>query len=510
MDSIRNRLRPAVVAALLIAAAGGSAAVFAATPSEPIRARLHTLEAPCTKAVGLVDLAATKVPRVESGASATDADRAKTYIDAARRANGSCPGKLTGREQQLLEQGALVDKTYWLHLGQIHFANAAVLSSLDVQRSLILRDAGRPHGATSFAGLDTALGRCKNTSDLEARLRDLCARQLSYNKRTESGNPATDPNNPCSVATGLANAAGLALRADPEAAFEKAHAGLEQNKRCQNAPGDARNINQAYLMSWRAAADLALNIPLGLDDDIARDPNDRSPFAVANRTLRACATRSGDDRVLDATVAQNCSKQLDANLGFEKKYQDVENQPPCAGRSDCQPLPPTPFDSAAFQVRPEPQFWARPANNEHDPFAIELVRGDSGWQGVDSQSVRSGTQPWILFAAVRTWPEFTAIFDPATTPATVKAAYFKTKMLVVVVQRSPRQRCKFDSTNAYSVPGGTGRVVPAIRVEYRYRCEPPTLSGQPALASIVEVTPVNNQASVTFVENGVPLTTVRY
>jgi hypothetical protein len=510
MDSIRNRLRPALVAALLIAAAGGSAAVFAATPSEPINARLHTLEAPCAKAVGLVDLAATKVPRVESGALATVAEHAKTYIDAARRANGSCPGKLTGREQQLLEQRALVDKTYWQHLQQIRFANAAVLSSLDVQRNLILRDAGRSHGGTSFAGLDSALESCKMARDLESRLRGLCARQLSYNQRTQSGTTAPDPNDPCSVATGLANAAGLSLRADPETAFEKAHAGLKQNKHCKSAPGDAHNINQAYLMSWSAAADLALNIPLGLDDDIARDPNDRSPFAVANRTLRACASRSGDDRVLDATVAQNCGKQLETNVGFEKKYQAVENQPPCEGRSDCVPLPPTAFDSAAFQVRPEPLFWARPATNEHDPFAVELVRGDSGWQRVDSQSVRSGTQPWILFAAVRTWPEFTAIFDPATTPATVKAAYFKTKMLIVVVQRSPRQRCKFESINAYSVPGGTGRVVPAIRVEYRYRCEPPGLSGQPALASIVEVTPPNNQASVTFVENGVPLTTVRY
>ena len=508
MDSIRIRLRPAVVAALLIAAAaGGSAAVFAATPSDPILARLHTLEAPCVKAVGLVDVAASKVPRVEAGASADIAYHAKRYIDTARRANDRCPGTLTGREKQLLDQGALVDRTYWDYLKQINYADTAVLRSLDVQRNLILGAAGRPHGSTSFAGLDKSLQDCKDRRDLQTRLHELCARQLTYNKNTEHGNATPDPGNPCFAATSFADAAGAALQAQPESAFDKAYQVLVQNKHCYNGPSYARNINQAYLLSWRAAADLALNIPLGLDDDVARV----SPFPVANRTLRECAARSGDYRVLDASVAQNCGKQLESNVGFEKKYQDVENQPPCGGQPDCRALPPTPLDAAAFQVRPEPGFSAQPATNESNPFAVEFVRGPTGWQRVESQSVRSGTQPWILFAAVRTWPEFTAIFDPATTPSTIKADYFKKKMLIVVIQRSPLQRCRFASTSAYSVPlpGGTDRVTPAIRVEYRYGCDAPGPTGQPALANIIEITPVNNQASVTFVENGVPLTTVR-
>jgi hypothetical protein len=511
MDSIRIRLRPAVVAAVLIAAAaGGSAAVFAATPSDPILARLHALEAPCNTAVGLVDVAASKVPRVEAGASA-DLDLAKKSIDAARRANDRCPGTLTGREQQLLAQGALVDKTYWERLTEIRFANDAILRSLDVQRNLILGAAGKPHGATSFARLDASLQHCIERRDLQGRLHDLCARQLTYNKNTEHGNATPDPSNPCFAATNLANAAGASLQADPESAFEKAHQGLEQNKHCYTAPAYARSINQAYLMSWIAAADLALNIQLGGDPDL-RDPGGRSPFAVANRTLRECAAHSGDYRVLDATVVADCGKQLVFNGGFEKKYQDVENQPPCQGRTDCVDLPQTTFDSAAFQVRPEPQFLAQKANNESNPFAVEFVRGATGWKQVESQSVRSGSQPWILFAAVRTWPEFITIFDPATTPSTVKADYFKTKMLIVAVQRSPRQSCAFDPANpskVFSVPGDRPGVVPAVRVEYHYRCDAPVRNGEPPLVSIVGVTPTDNKASVTFVENGVPLTTLR-
>jgi hypothetical protein len=520
MDSIRNRLRLAFAGALLIAAsAGGSAAVSAATPPDSVLARLHALEAPCDKALDYVHQASSALPRSETGASAASAYRTKELIKRARAANAGCPGKLHGREQELLEQGALVDKNYWKSLLDMRVANEAVLSSLDIQANLILQAAGRPHGGTSFASVDRQLAGCRDNTALQRRVRDLCTWQLADNRQTEHGSAAPDPRSPCTGATGLADDAGRALRTDPESSYAKAHDGLEENKRC-TVRKDVHDINQAYLLSWKGAADLLLDVPVRGDEDIARDPSDptnASPFALSNHELRSCRDRGGYDRILGPDVSKHCGEQLATNDRLEKQFQNVEVPPSSLAQPDWKVLTTTPVDPAVYTVRPESQFdWTKPATGEAEKFSVELVRDGTVWRDPGSQNVRSTQQPWVLFGAIRSWPEFTAMFDPLAPPAPVTADFFKTKMLVVAVQRKPRQRCTLDPIAAYSVPGTTGVVVPALRIYYRYRCAGPSrvvagqpnYAGEPAVTSILAL-PRNNNGSVTFLENGASITTVR-
>lgn len=508
MDSIRFRLQLAVVSALLIlGAAGGSTAASAATPSDTILARLHAIEAPCDKAVQLVD-EATKLPRVESGATADSAYRAKRFVQSGRRQNQLCPGALTGHEQQLLKQGALVDRAYWKSLLETKLANEAVLSSVDIQANLILQLLHKPfQGDTRFTAVDPKLAACQNNRGLLQRVRDICKWQLIDNRQTEHPSGAPDAHNPCTRATSLADQAGKALGGDVESAHDNAHLGLDADKRC-NAR-DAHDINEAYLLSWKAASDVLLNIPLQNDADIVRDPGNASPFAVSNRELDACRDRTGYDRGVGADIAKQCGTQRAFNAQFERQYRDSEQPPPPPTGS--QPLTPTPIDSAGFAVRAQYDWTQKaPGPGEAERFSVERVRQGPAWVDAGTQDVRSGRQPWVLFSVIRTWPEFTDMFEPVASSAPVTPDFFKTKMLIVAVQRSPRQRCTLDPVSAYSVPGTTALVVPALLVSYHYVCGElaPVVPGEPAVTSILAL-PRNNNGSVSFLENGASLANVR-
>lgn len=514
MDTFRDRLSLAVASYVLAAALlAGSTVVSAATPSDEIQARLHSLQAPCDKAVASVRAASDALPRREAGASASSAYHAKELIRRARDANAQCPGQLTGHEQQLLTQHALVDQAYLRSLYQTHDANALVLTSLDIQANVILRDAGAPSaGTTSFTSADRQLASCRDNTRLEPRLREICKWQLADNVQTEQRTGASDPRGACTRATKFADEAGRALPGDIESAYDKAHDGLEENKRC-TARQDVHDVNQAYLLSWKGAADLQLDIPVKDDTDIVRDPREpgnASPFALSNRELRACHDRTGSDRGLTAEVADQCAKQLETNARLETEYKNVEVPPASLAQPGWQLLTPTAVDPAAYAVRPESQFdWTKPVSGENEKFSVELVRDGALWRDPGSAAVRATTQPWVLFGAIRTWPEFNAMFaaNGASTPVT--ADFFKTQMLVVAVQRKPRQHCRFDSVDAYSVPGTTTTVVPALRIYYRYRCDRPSriaagqpgYGGEPAVSSILAL-PRNASGSVTFLENG--------
>ena len=324
-----------------------------------------------------------------------------------------------------------------------------------------------------------------------------------------------DPRNPCTHATSLADEAGQSIADRPRMAYEKAHDGLQENKRC-TARRDVHDINEAYLLSWKAAADLFLDIPVQGDEDVTRirairttRRRSRSRTTSCGRAATAAATTARWGPTCRSTAATS-SRRTNARQTVSERGNPASE----LGAARLAALPPTPFDPAAFALRPESQFdWTKPVTGETDIFSRELVRDGSAWRDPGSQSVRSGSKPWVLFGVIRSWPEFTAMFDQAGSPAAVTQDFFKTKMLVVAIQRKPRQRCA--RRPGLRVLGARHDRRPSCR-----RCESTTgtaahrpgaagYAAEPAVTSILSLSR-NNNGSVTFLENGASVTTVRY
>ena len=99
-----------------------------------------------------------------------------------------------------------------------------------------------------------------------------------------------------------------------EKAYARASAGLDANKNCTQHP-QMRDLNNAYLLTWRAVADRYLDVPFSTD--AALGSNAADPFAVPNGLFRQCQTPAAG---FPAAIKTDCGTQLASNQRFLADY----------------------------------------------------------------------------------------------------------------------------------------------------------------------------------------------
>ncbi|HEY6237481.1 MAG TPA: hypothetical protein VIW69_20445, partial [Candidatus Elarobacter sp.] len=158
---------------------------------------------------------------------------------------------------------------------QMYQVNKAFLLSLKAQAQTVRGDAG---AAATYAAANRELSACAASGKLSGGVQANCKTQLANNRASQQTG-AADTNNPCEVALKAANDAGEALKPKDYANFERAYLraadGIAANKNCTRSP-QMRDVNSAYLLTWKAVADRYLDVPYNTDRDFA---NPADPFA---------------------------------------------------------------------------------------------------------------------------------------------------------------------------------------------------------------------------------------
>jgi hypothetical protein len=467
-------------ALFLAAGAAGSAPVLAA--DDPL-VQLHS---PCHQA--LVEETRAAGHLKSQSATPNDAVRTLAAVDAGLEWNQKACGTIAGRSVQ--------DNTV---RRQMHDVNEAFLLSLRGQAQTVL---GRP-AAPTYAQANRELDACAASTRLPANVRADCRMQIADNRATQrqGGGGTSDY---CQLALVAANDAGGALRTKDYASFERAYQrasdGLTANKSCTRS-AQMRDVNNAYLLSWKAVADRYLDVPFRNDRDIA---NPADPFAAPNDTFRKCAAWGPPFPV---QARADCAAQLATNQRF---LTDYAAQAPLSPGQTAQPLNWQPID-AAFALRPDFVWDAPCKNNENMRCADEEVRDGSGSNGWGSAPSGVATQlddqrERVLFATMRNCDDLRRLFS--TLPPQFACDAFKSSIVLVAAQRKPHQQCDMavDRVVSVSSPATANPPRDAVRVNYSLNCAPPVAGSSGAVVTKVVTIPRSNGngefATVTFEELG--------
>ncbi len=423
-------------------------------------------------------------------ATQDDARRTLAAVAAGIDWNNHACGTLAGRYP---EDNAVRD--------QMYLVNNAFLLSLRGQAQTVL---GTDATAT-YTQANAQLQKCATSaSKLPATVRANCKAQIAANNASAhpAAMAATDP---CSVALQAANDAGGALKAKDYASFEKAYArasaGLDANKSCTQHP-QMRDLNAAYLLTWRTVADRYLDVPFSADPVIP--PNAADPFAVPNGLFRQCETAAAG---FPAAVKTDCGTQLASNQRF---LADYATQPTPATGQTMQPLSFTPIDWP-YALRPD-FVWDAPCHNsENARCADEEVRdgsGPNGWGPVPAGQATplDGDKERVLFATIRNCDDLHRLFSGQPPQFTCDA--FKSNILLVTAQHKPDQQCgmTIDGVSSISTAAGTNPPRDAVLLNYTLTCAPP-VSGSAGSTVVKAVSiPRSNAhgefANVTFNQSG--------
>lgn len=469
-------------ALFLAAGAAGSAPVLAA--DDP----LVQLHAPCHQALFEEMRAAGHLK--SRNATPSDAMQTLAAVDTGLEWNQKACGTIAGRS---VEDNAVRK--------QMHDVNEAFLLSLRGQAQTVL---GRP-AAPTYAQANRELDACAASPKLSQRVRASCQMQIAYNRSTQrQGGGGTT--NYCQLALVAANDAGNALRTKDYASFERAYQrasdGLSANKSC-TGPRSAQmhDVNNAYLLSWKAIADRYLDVPFRNDRDIA-NPSD--PFGPANDTFRKC---TGWGPPFPVQARQDCASQLATNQRF---LTDYAAQSPLSPGQTATPLNWQAVDGA-FALRPDFVWDAACKNTENLRCADEEVRDGSGANGWGSAPNGVATQlddqrERVLFATIRNCDDLHRLFS--SQPPQLSCDAFKSNIVLVAAQRKPHQQCEMvvDRVVSVSSPGSANIARDAVRVNYSLACQPPVPGSSGPLATKVFTIPRTNAngefATVTFEELG--------
>lgn len=466
----RTRRTVQALAAALFFVNGAVSATPVAAANDPSMARLH---APCRTALADEQKASR---RLKSGTtSPDDARKALDDVAAGLNWNEKACGAIAGRTSAQNDVR-----------GEMYLVNKAFLLSLKGEAEQVL---GRPAAARSFAQARPLLQRCMTWSKIPQDVHRSCATQIANNDSTQRPVTSTpDPTDPCYVAVAAANDTGTLLKAKDTASFEQAYRrasdGLAANATCRSHP-QMQLVNDAYLRSYKIIADRNLNIPLSADPDIA---NAAAPFTAANAELTTCAGWAGS---VPDNAASNCRLLLASNNDFAKTYAEQD------ARSAAPALPTLAWP---YAIRSTFVWDAPGSNSERQVFADEEVRGAGGWSpAARGQEMRLADRgDWVLFAAIRNWEDLHTMFDFPAGGEPVGRDFFRTKMLLVAVQRKPNQQCDI-RVNSVNQIAREANVTPAVRVDYTLVCQPPGTAAN----TIVKVIPADKtNGQVSFVEDG--------
>jgi hypothetical protein len=383
---------------------------------------------------------------------------------------------------------------------QMYQVNKAFLLSLRGQAQSVL---GQPAAAATYAQANTELNACISAgSKLPAGVRANCATQLANNRASGSAGGTAATNDPCQVALQAANDAGDALKPKDYASFEKAYLraadGIAANKNCARSP-QMRDVNNAYLLSWKTVADRYLDVPLNTDRDLGTG----DPFAVPNDLLRKCGTW-GPPFPLQART--DCTAQLASNLRF---LIDYSTQPPALPGQTIQPLS---WQQIEWPYSLRPDFvWDAPCKNtENARCADEEVRdgsGPNGWGPVPPGTAipLEGDRERVLFATIRNCDDLHRLFTGQ--PPQITCDFFKTNIVLVVAQHKPHQQCGMtvDSVRSVGTPATSNPARDAVRLGYTLNCTAPVGSSGSTAMKVVSIPSSNANgsfANVTFVQSG--------
>jgi hypothetical protein len=473
-----------VLASALFLATGAACAIPVSAAEDDFLIRAH---APCHTALVEQQKAWNRLKTERN----SDADALKT-LDQVRAGldwNEKACGKLANRSVQ---ENDVRRKMY--------VANEAFLLSLQGGAERIL---GRSSAAASFDKARPLLQECTHWTGVSRDVRANCARQISYNDETLRVGRA-DTGDKCRIALQAANDAGRLLAANDTASLDSAYRsivdGLAANQSC-TSDRDMRDVNQAYLLSYKVTADRALNVPFSRDRDIA-NPND--PFGVPNRILNTCqnwpATKPDN-------AAANCRRLLTMNMG-QTATTRPSYVPPGAT--------PMHFDEVAPfapPVRLDPGFvWdQRCKNQENKTCADERIHngvGASGWQDAPpgvATPLDDDRAERVLFATIRTPEDLGRLFAFGGQAPPLPSDFFRNKILLVAAQHKPLQQCTMsigpDGVKSVAVTGAA----PAVRVYYTLECDPPGPGPGNTVVKMISIDARNSAGAfgdVTFIENG--------
>ena len=469
------------LALLLAAGAAGSGAAVAA--DDPNLVQLHS---PCHWALILETGAANLL----QGPNATAAVARRTLEEVTRAEiwNNKACGAIASR----------TPKENAEHL-QMHAVNAAFLQSLRAQADTVLHSRFE---ARDYALATKELEACVASATLPQNVKGDCQKQLEYNAATRSQSMPAG-NDPCQVAVAAANDAGSALKPKDYANFERAYLratdGLAVNRTCKR--DTMRDVNNAYLLTWKTVADRYLDIPFANDSDI---PNADKPFGAPNDLLGKCSSWG---LPFPEAAKRDCKAQLLANQLFLTDYAAPTALTP--GQT-ARALAAQPVDWP-YALRSD-FIWDGPCkNSENKACAHEEVRDGSGQNGwglapsfvatpLDDQKER------VLFATIRNCDDLHRLFSGQ--PPQIGCDFFKSNILLVAAQRKPHQQCDMTVNNVQSISSPATEFTPrdAVRVEYALKCAPPVPGSSGNIVTrVVSIPPGNTNgpfASVTFVEQG--------
>lgn len=476
-----------LVSALVVAAAAARSGPVAAA-DDPQMIRYHS---PCHTA--LVEERRASDRLKNPSATREDARRTLNMVAAGMDWNNHACRTMAGRSP---EDNAVRD--------QMYLVNDAFLLSLRGQAQTVL---GEDASAT-YARANAQLQKCMTSPKLSVAVRSNCRAQIADNNAT-SHPAAMAATEPCQMALDAANDAGNALKAKDYASFEKAYArasaGLDANKNCRQHP-QMRDLNAAYLLTWRAVADRYLDVPFSTDPALGSNAAD--PFAVANALFRQCQTAAAG---FPASVRTDCGTQLASNQTF---LADLAAQPPPVNGQTTQPLTAQPVDWP-YALRPD-FVWDAPcketsADGNHPRCADEEERngsGTNGWGPVPAGQATplSGDKERVLFATIRNCDDLHRLFSGQ--PPQFSCDAFKSNILLVAAQRKPDQQCTMtnDSVSAVSTPSTAVTPRDAVVLTYTLTCAPPVAgsSGNTVLKTVM--IPRSNAhgefANVTFSQSG--------
>jgi hypothetical protein len=472
-----------VLASAVFLAAGAAGSAQARAADDPATVRFN---APCYQA--LADEMRASQRLKSQNATPDDARQALRLVDAGMSWNEQACHKLAGRSAK--------DNA---NRQQMYQVNKAFLLSLKGQAQSVL---GEPGAAATYAQANRELGGCIAAgSKLPAGVRANCATQLANNRGSQqTGTPVS--NDPCQVALQAANDAGDALKPKDYANFEKAYLrasdGIAANKSCSRQ--QMRDVNNAYLLSWKAVADRYLDVPFSSDRDLGSGPD---PFAVPNDLLRKCGSWGPP---FPAQARIDCTTQLATNLRF---LIDYNTQPPSFPGQTIQPLN---WQQIEWQYSLRPDFvWDAPCkNNEKSRCADEEVRdgsGPNGWGPVPPGAAIpvDGDRERVLFATIRNCDDLNRLFTGQ--PPQVTCDFFKSNIVLVVAQHKPHQQCgmTIDRVQSVGTSSGTNPARDAVRLNYTLTCTPPVGASGSTAMKVVSIPSGNANgtfANVTFVQSG--------
>ncbi len=480
----------------------GSAVLLAAsaatrpTPAGAVaytRPSLESLSAPCRMAR---DDSQDAARSLRSQSTEADANRALRKIGDGLTAVARCRDAMPALKR-------LVDKQYFNDQGhrkyvedlrRVNVANDGVLWSQRGQAQMLFvlngwnKRFSDDEWKRSLARADGILQSCGSPA---------CKSQIAFNAETRRWGPL-DTNDPCLVAERDANSAGDTLNKFHDPIHARAAAaiiadGLAKNGDCKSRPQMAA-VDRAFLTTWQLKANHDLNVPL-----------EQQRFDDARAQLTACANGEvppgAFGRSLPDDVKKKCRDQIASNDATLALYRQQEQRtvPPAVCAAGTLP---TGQGGACANAAPvtvaysavSPSFdWTKPVNREQRAFADERVQDpESGlWRPVSAgQNPRgSGTNDWVLFAAIRSADDARAMFDQnaASTlpPQYFQSDFYRGKMLVVAMEGRPNQQCALKPTQLQPLPT-SDRNVTNLHVVYSVACGPlvPAQLATPAMLAL--------------------------